>query len=118
MVIRIAIRGVAFTNGQGIVTCLPFSVNFHSHSHSLKIPFGEGGVNHSSHDFPAKKQEKEQVVRNRMEVQKVLKDFRWFISHLSSVVKSAALKKSCYPQVPSSIPAENTSTQIHMDLSK
>ena len=68
MVIRIAIRGVAFTNGQGIVTCLPFSVNFHSHSHSLKIPFGEGGVNHSSHDFPAKKQETEQVVRNRMEV--------------------------------------------------
>ena len=34
------------------------------------------------------------------------------------VVKSAALKKSSYPQVPGSIPAENTSTQIHMDLSK
>ena len=38
--------------------------------------------------------------------------------HLSSVVKSAALKKSGYPQVPVLIPAENTSTQIHMDLSK
>jgi len=34
------------------------------------------------------------------------------------VVKSAALKKSGYPQVGGSIPAENTSTQIHMDLSK
>jgi len=30
----------------------------------------------------------------------------------------AALKKSSYPQVPGSIPAANTSTQIHMDLSK
>jgi len=38
----------------------------------------------------------------------------------SSVVKSVALrlKKSCYPQVPGSIPAENTSTQIRMDLRK
>ena len=43
--------------------------------------------------------------------------FRWFIRYLSSVVKSAALKKSWYPQVPGSIPAENMSTQIHMDLS-
>jgi len=34
------------------------------------------------------------------------------------VVKSAALKKSSFPQVPSSIPAENTSNQIYMDLSK
>ena len=42
---------------------------------------------------------------------RVLKEFRWFIRHLSSMVKSAALKKSCYPQVPGSIPAENTSTQ-------
>jgi len=50
--------------------------------------------------------------------ERVLKDFRRFIRHLSSVVKSAALKKSSYPQVPGSIPAENTSTQIHMDLSK
>ena len=33
------------------------------------------------------------------------------------MVKSAALNKSSYPQVPGSIPAENTSTQIHMDLS-
>jgi len=49
---------------------------------------------------------------------RVLKDFRWFIRHLSSVVKSAALKKPCYPQVPGSILAEITSTQIHMDLSK
>jgi len=40
------------------------------------------------------------------------------IRHLRSMVKSAALKKSGYPQVPDSIPAENTSTQIHMDLSK
>jgi len=45
-------------------------------------------------------------------------DFRRFIRHLSSVVKSVALKKSGYPQVFGSIPAENTSTQIHMDLSK
>ena len=30
---------------------------------------GGGGVNHSSYDFPAKKQETEQVVRNRMEEQ-------------------------------------------------
>jgi len=49
---------------------------------------------------------------------RVLRDFRWFIRHLSSVVKSAGLNKSSYPQVPGSIPAENTSTQIHMDLSK
>jgi len=49
---------------------------------------------------------------------RVLKDVRRFIRRLSSVVKSKALKKSCYPQVPGSIPAENTSTQIHMDLSK
>ena len=28
------------------------------------------------------------------------------------------LKNSGYPQVLGSIPAENTSTQIHMDLSK
>jgi len=34
-----------------------------------------------------------------------------------TVVKSAALEKSCYPQVPGSIPAESTSTPIHMDLS-
>jgi len=34
---------------------LPFPVNSHSHSHSLKIPWGRGRVNHSSHDFPAKK---------------------------------------------------------------
>jgi len=34
------------------------------------------------------------------------------------VVKSAGLNKFSYPQVPGSIPAENTSTQIHMDLSK
>jgi len=66
MVIRIAIRGMAFANSQGIVACLPLPVNSHSHSHSLKIPWGRGGVNHSSHDFPAKKQETEQVVRNRM----------------------------------------------------
>ena len=49
---------------------------------------------------------------------RVLTDFRWFIRHLSSVVKSAALKRPSYPQVPGSIPAENTSTQIHIDLSK
>ena len=46
------------------------------HSPSIPIPIpippqflGGGGVNHSSHDFPAKKQETEQVVRNRMEEQ-------------------------------------------------
>ena len=33
-------------------------------------------------------------------------------------MESAALKKSGYPQVPGSIPAENMSNQIHMDLSK
>ena len=49
---------------------------------------------------------------------RVLKDYRWSICHLISVVKSAALKKSCYLQVPGSILAKNTSTQIHMDLSK
>jgi len=48
----------------------------------------------------------------------VLRDFRWFIRHLRSMVKSAALKNSCYPQVPGSIPSENTSAQIRMDLSK
>jgi len=49
---------------------------------------------------------------------RVPKDFWWFIRHLGSVVKSAALQKFSYPQVPGSIPAANTSTQIHMDLSK
>ena len=49
---------------------------------------------------------------------RVLRYFWWFICHLSSAVKSAAFKKSGYLQVPGSIPAENTSTQIHMDLSK
>jgi hypothetical protein len=38
--------------------------------------------------------------------------------HLSSVVRSAGLNIFSYPQVPGSIPAENTSNQIHMDLSK
>ena len=51
-------------------------------------------------------------------LKRVLRDFRWFIRHLISVVQSAASKKSDNPQVPGSIPAENTSTQIHMDLSK
>jgi len=69
VVIPFAIRGMAFANGPGIVACLPFSVNSHSHSHSLPIPWGGVGVNHSSHDLPAKKQETEQVVRNRMEEQ-------------------------------------------------
>ena len=46
------------------------------------------------------------------------KGFSVIIRHLSSMVKSAVLKKSSYPQVPGSIPAENTSTQIHMDLCK
>ena len=49
---------------------------------------------------------------------RVLKDIWWCICHLSSVVKSAALKKSCHPHISASIPAENTSIQIHMDLSK
>ena len=52
------------------------------------------------------------------EKKRVLKDSRWFIRHLGSLVKSVALQKSSYPQVPGSIPAENTSIQIHMDLSK
>jgi len=49
---------------------------------------------------------------------RVLRDFRWFIHHLSSVVKSAGLNKFGYPKVPGSVSAENTSTQLHMDLSK
>jgi len=68
VVIRFTIRGMVFANGPGIVACLPFPVNSHSYSHSLPIPWGEGGVNHSSHDFPAKKQETEQVVRNSASV--------------------------------------------------
>jgi len=52
------------------------------------------------------------------EIRRVLRDFWSFIRYLGSVVESAALKKSGYPQVPGSIPAENMSTQIHMDLSK
>jgi len=57
-------------------------------------------------------------VRHPCYSRRVLKDFRWFVRHLSSKVKSAALKKSSYLQVLGSIPAENTSSQIHMDLSK
>ena len=34
---------MAFANGQGIVACLPFPVKSHSHSHSLKIPWGGFG---------------------------------------------------------------------------
>ena len=49
---------------------------------------------------------------------RVLTDFQWFIRHLISVVKNAALMRSSYPQVPGLIPAENTSAQIHIDLSK
>jgi len=48
MVIPFAIRGMAFANAQGIVACLPFPVNSPSHSHSLKIPWGGGGFNHSN----------------------------------------------------------------------
>jgi len=51
-------------------------------------------------------------------IKRVRRDCRRFIRHLSPAVKSAALKKSGYPQVPGSILAENTSTQIHMNLSK
>ena len=47
-----------------------------------------------------------------------VKDFRWFIRHPSSVMKGAALEKSIYPQFSGSIPAENKSSRIHMDLSK
>ena len=57
MVIPFAIGGMAFANGQGIVACLAFPVNSHSHSHSFKTSWGgEGGQSHSRHDFPAKKQ--------------------------------------------------------------
>ena len=45
------------------------------------------------------------------------KGFSVIFRHLSSVVKSAALKKSGYPQVPCSFPAQNTSTQLHIHLS-
>jgi len=41
-----------------------------------------------------------------------------FNCHRSSVVKSAGLNKFGCPQVRGSIPSENTSTQIQMDLSK
>jgi len=41
---------------------------------------------------------------------RVLRDLRWFIRHLSSVVKSAGLNKFSYLQVPGSNPAENTSS--------
>jgi len=61
MVIPFAIREMAFANGQGIVACLPFPVKLYSRSHSLKIP---GGGQHSSHDFPAKKNKR---IRNTME---------------------------------------------------
>jgi len=54
----------------------------------------------------------------RHQAKRVLRDFWWFIRHLSSIVKSTGLNEFCYLQVPGSIPAENTSTQIHMDLSK
>jgi len=40
------------------------------------------------------------------------------VEGVSLVVKSAEPKKISCPQVPGSIPAENMSTQIHMDLSK
>ena len=50
--------------------------------------------------------------------ERVLRDFRWFIRHLSSMVRSAGLNKSSYLQVPCSISAKSTSTQIHMDSSK
>jgi len=43
MVIPFAIRGMALANGQGINACLPFPVNSHSHSHSLKFPLRGGG---------------------------------------------------------------------------
>jgi len=56
MVIAFAIRGMAFANSQGIVTCLPFPVNSRSHSHFLKIPWGGGGGNPpSTNNFPPKK---------------------------------------------------------------
>jgi len=60
---------MASANGPGIVACLPFPFEF-----PFPFPFPPnslvgGGVNHSSHDFPAKKQETEQVVRNKMEEQ-------------------------------------------------
>ena len=48
MVIPFAIRGMAFANVQGnvqgIVVCLPFPMNSHSHSNYLKIPLGGRGV--------------------------------------------------------------------------
>jgi len=43
--------------------------------------------------------------------------YTYICSHHSSVVESAALKKLVIRKVPGSIPAENTSPQIHMDLS-
>jgi len=46
MVIRIAIRGMAFANGQGIIACLPFPVNSHSHGkfHSSSVPVSAMGA--------------------------------------------------------------------------
>jgi len=54
MVVPFAIRGMAFANGQGIVACLLFPVNFHSHSHSLKFPWGGGSITPVT-IFPQKK---------------------------------------------------------------
>jgi len=78
---------------------------------------------HSKTEFGKKNSEKnfgdsEAFYRSKFSHATGVKDFRWFIRHLNSVVKSARLNKFSYPQVPGSIPAENTSTQIHMDLSK
>jgi len=44
MFVPFAIRRMAFANGQGIVAYLPFPVNSHSHSHSLKSSWGGRGV--------------------------------------------------------------------------
>ena len=42
-------------------------------------------------------------------------DFQWFNFNFSSVDKSAAPDKNVdYPQVPGSVPAETSRTQIHI----
>jgi len=48
---------------------------------------------------------KPNLITENLRFKSVLRDFRWFICHLSTVVKSAGHNKFNYSQVPGSIPA-------------